>query len=210
MKKVTKAILAVATCSCCSYAGGSIVVVDTEPTEVSMTESSGIYAGLGISTMRLQNNLSDEVFSSKAITAQLGYQVFSYLALESRYTRAIGNLKYDHGNALTSNMDDYPADFSNIGIYLKPMYVIETFHIYALLGYGKVELTNIPLGGAGISADRSEHGFQWGLGTSYDMKNDVSLSVDYVRFYDNDGFNGRATEANIVSDAWTLAVTYKF
>jgi opacity protein-like surface antigen len=210
MKKLTQAVLVVAIGSCNSYAGGDIAIVDTEPTIVTIDEASGFYAGLGVSTMSLRNDLSDEEFSSTGVTLQLGYQVYPYLAIEGRYTRGIGNLDYNHGNALTTNIDDYPADFSNVGIYIKPMYAIEKFNIYALLGYGQVELTNIPLGGEGISADRTENGFQWGLGASYDVWNEVSVFVDYVRFYDNDGFDGRATEANIVSDTWTLGVTYKF
>jgi len=80
--------------------------------------------------------------------------------------------------------------------------------IYGLLGYGQVKLTNIPLSAG--SADRAESGFQWGAGMKYNVSENISVFADYVRFYDDTGFDYRATTANVVSDAWTLGVSYSF
>ncbi|NKQ40764.1 MAG: porin family protein [Sulfurovum sp.] len=183
-----------------------VIPVAVEPS----MDVGGLYVGIGASKMSLRNDLSEEEFSSVGVMLQLGYQLTDYLAIEGRYTKGVGDLKYDRGITANPDYDDYDGDFSNIGIYLKPMYGVEDFNVYALLGYGQVELTNIPLGGAGISADRAESGFQWGLGASYDVSESVSVSVDYVRFYDDKGFDFRASTADIVSDAWTLAVSYRF
>lgn len=210
MKKTTLTFVAICVLSSVSYAGKNVAISDVIPVAIEPNMDGGLYVGVGASKMSLRNDLSEEEFSSVAVMLQLGYQLTDYLAIEGRYTKGVGDLEYDHGITANPDYDDYDGDFSNVGIYLKPMYSVEDFSVYALLGYGQVELTNIPLGGAGISADRAESGFQWGLGASYDVSESVSVSVDYVRFYDDKGFDFRASTADIVSDAWTLAVSYRF
>jgi opacity protein-like surface antigen len=211
MRKITYSMMSVLVMSSFGYAGGNEAIPEVIPVVVPPTVNhSGIYAGLGISYMSLRNDLSDEEFTSTGLMLQVGYQINAYLAVEGRYTKNVGDLEYERGKTANPNYNDYPADFTNVGIYLKPMYNIQSFNLYALLGYGQVAMTNIPLGGAGISADRAESGFQWGLGASYDVSESVSVSVDYVRFYDDKGFDFRATTADITSDAWTLAVSYRF
>ena len=211
MKQTTITLLSVIALTSVGYGGGDIDVPQTEPVQVpQVVESTGFYVGVGVSKMSLQNDLSDEEFSANGIMLQVGYEIHPYVAIEGRYTKHLGKLDYDHGKAPSLSIGDYDGDFSNMALYVKPKYNIESFQIYGLLGYGTVEITNLPLGGSPIAADRSESGFQWGLGLAYEVLDNTSVSVDYVRFYDDDGFNGRAKQANIVSDAWTLAVSYKF
>ena len=211
MKTTTLSIVAFLAFSSMGFAGGNEAMSESIPVAIEPSiDTSAFYVGLGISNMSLRNDLSDEEFSSLGVMLQIGYQINEYLAVEGRYTRNVGDLEYDHGKTENPNYDDYPADFSNIGIYLKPMYGVESFNAYALLGYGQTELTNIPLGGVGISADRAESGFQWGVGASYEISEATSVFVDYVRFYDDKGFDFRASTADIVSDAWTLGVSYRF
>lgn len=212
MKKITISTIALIALSSVGFAGGNITMPESVPDVVvePVVDASPFYVGLGLSNMKLHDDFTKEEFSSMGVMLQAGYQFNKYFALEGRYTRNVGDVEYDHGNTINPDYDDYPTDFSNIGIYLKPMYPIESFNVYALLGYGQVELTNIPLGGAGISADRAEDGFQWGLGASYDVTDDIALFVDYVKFYDDDGFDYRAREVNVNSDAWTFGVSYKF
>jgi len=211
MKHTTITLLSVIALTIMGYAGGNIEVPETESINIPIVEETkNFYIGLGLSKMSLRNDFSDEEFSASGIMLQLGYQINPYVAIEGRYTKHVGNLDYDHGKVLTTNISDYDGDFSNIAVYVKPMYSIESFQMYGLLGYGAVKLTNIPLGGSPIAADRSENSFQWGVGLGYDVLDNVSVFVDYVRFYDDDGFNGRATQSNIVSDAWTLGVSYTF
>lgn len=199
-----------------AFSGLSFAEGDVEPAEEpAIVEPAAIdenrfYMGLGFSSMKLDNDLTDEEFSANGIMLQAGYRYNRYIAVEGRYTQHMGDLEYDHGSTGNPDYGDYPADFTNIAIYLKPMYPIGDFSIYALLGYGEVELTNIPLGGAGISADRAESGFQWGLGAEYAFNENISGFIDYVRMYDGTGFDHRATEADIVADVWTLGVFYKF
>lgn len=194
------------------YADGSIESEVTPSTPVPETiNKSHFYLGAGISNMKLENeSVADEEFSATGLTILAGYQYNQYLAIEGRYTRDISDVEYKHGRTSFPNYDDYPTDFSNIAIYIKPMYPIGNFSIYGLLGYGEVELTNLPQPDTGISADRAEDGFQWGLGASYDLTNNISLFIDYIQMYDDKGFDYRATYADITSDVYTFGINYKF
>jgi len=212
MKKRNLSIIAALALSTSLYAGGDITPA-VEPVipiieETAPVNDSAFYVGLGLSLMSLEDDYTKEEFSAKGVTLQAGYQYNEYLALEGRFTRDVGDVDYDHGSIANGglNIDDYPTDFSNIGLYIKPMYTVDDFTAYALLGYGEVELTNIPQG----DEDRTEAGFQWGLGASYLVFDNISIFIDYLRMYDDKGFDGRATNRDVLVDAWTLGVTYKF
>jgi len=193
-----------------SFAGGDILPVE-EPVVVESTiDESGLYLGLGISVMKLNNDISKEEFSSTGVTLQAGYQFNQYFAVEGRYTKNVSNLDYDHGTTNNPNYSDYPGDFSNVAVYLKPMYAFDSFSVYALLGYGEVTLTDLPHPSNPGSVDRAEDGFQWGLGAAYSFTGNISVFVDYVKMYDDKGFDYRAQLADIDSDVWTLGVSYKF
>jgi opacity protein-like surface antigen len=84
------------------------------------------------------------------------------------------------------------------------MYPIGDFSVYALLGYGGVSLSNLENG------DAYESGFQWGLGAGYAFTENISVFADYVKLYDDTGFDYRAQNANVDSDTWTIGLSYKF
>jgi len=193
-----------------SFAGGNILPVEEPVAVESSTFDSSVYIGLGVSGMYLNNDFSKEEFSSTGIMLQAGYQFNKYIAVEGRYTKNVADLKYDHGNTVNPNYSDYPGDFSNAAIYVKPMYTFDDFSVYALLGYGEVTLTDLPQPNLSGSVDRAENGFQWGLGASYVFMENISVFADYVKVYDDKGFDYRAQLVDIDSDLWTLGVTYKF
>ena len=193
-----------------AFAGGDIVPVE-EPVEiVSSLDDSGMYLGLGVSAMSLKNDFSKEEFSSTGVTLQAGYKFNKYVAIEGRYTKNVGDLDYDHGESGNPDYSEYPGDFSNVAIYVKPMYAFDDFSVYALLGYGEVTLTDLPHPSTTGSVDRAEDGFQWGLGASYAFMDNLSVFVDYVKVYDDKGFDYRAQLVDVDADLWTLGVTYKF
>jgi len=197
-----------------TFAGGHIEPVVAPSIEKvassSYFKNPNFYVGLGISHMKLDNDFSNESFKAKGIMLQAGYEISDYLAIEARYTHHIGDVEYDHGSdhRVNESVDivDYPTDFTNIALYLKPSYSYKNMTAYALLGYGEVKLTNIPLG----DVDRAEDSFQWGVGAAYDMNEDISLFADYVVFYNDKGFDYRATNANIKVDALTMGLNYRF
>jgi len=194
-----------------AMAGGDIEPIEKPIVPLPLVhDNNGLYLGLGLSSMNLDNDLSKESFSATGIMFQAGYQVNNYLAVEGRYTIHLGNLKYDHGDTTNPNYSDYPSDFSNVGIYLKPMYRIENFSLYGLLGYGEVSLTDLPYPDNEGSVNRAEDGFQWGLGLNYIINQNISMFIDYVNAYDDKGFDYRAQDADISSKLWTLGVSYRF
>ena len=211
MKYAIRSLFLGALLSQLSFAGGNIAPV-TEPVAVlPQTDESGMYVGAGITAMALDNDYYNSGFSSTGLMLQAGYQFNRYLAVEGRYTKNVGNLKYDHGsNPYNPDYSDYPGDFSNVAVYLKPMYRFNDVSVYGLLGYGEVTLTNLPQPNLPGSVDRAEDGFQWGLGASYSFMENISVFVDYVNVYDGKGFDHRGEKADMKSYLWTLGVTYRF
>ena len=133
------------------------------------------------------------------VMLQAGYKINSYFAVEGRYWNSFGDADWSnkgekdsyHGNGIANSTPpavgdgpydlsgSYDGDFKAWGIYVKPMYpVTDAFDIYALLGYGNVEIGDGWL---------DESGFQWGLGASYEFTNNLAVFVDYVNMYNDDG-----------------------
>jgi len=187
-----------------SYAGGDIAPVEPViETPVVIEEQSPFYIGLGIGSTELNDDFTNEEISSNTIMLQAGYKYNEYVALEGRYSFGF-NTDYDRGNLNDSLSGDYDSDISNWGIYVKPIYPIGNFSLYALLGYGGVMLDDLENG------DAYEDGFQWGLGADYAVNENFSVFVDYVALYDDTGFDYRAKNDDIDTDTWTLGVSYRF
>ena len=171
-------------------------------TGVSYADMSSYYVGAGLGKGVVDNKQSQEKMDSTSVTLQAGYKYNEYVAVEGRYSFGF-NMDYSPG--LTgNNSNDYNGDYSSWGIYLKPMYPVYDFNIYGLLGYGGVQLSNLD------SGDAYESGFQWGLGTEYNINENFAVFVDYVKVYDDNGFDYRAVSEDVESDIWTLGVSYKF
>jgi len=115
----------------------------------------------------------------------------------------LGDSDYDSGN-LTSISNDYDGDLSTWGIYVKPMYPIGDFSLYALLGYGEVILDDL------VGGDAVEDGFQWGLGASYTFTEEISVFADYISLYDDTGFDYRAKLDDVDADVWMVGFSYNF
>ncbi|NOR56295.1 MAG: outer membrane beta-barrel protein [Sulfurovum sp.] len=200
MKKNVLSLLAVLAVSGLAYAGGDYI--EAEPIPIPAVDYSAFYIGAGVGQGVVNNDQSQEEMTSTTLMLQAGYQYNQYVALEGRYTFGF-NMDYDSG--ITRNIsDDYDGDFSAWGIYVKPMYPIGNFSLYALLGYGGVSLDSLELG------DAYESGFQWGLGASYTFEESIVVFADYVQLYDDEGFDYRATLEDVDADTWNIGVSYKF
>ena len=203
MKKSVLSLVAIMALGGLAYAGGDMTEVVEPVIEVpAMVEESPFYIGLGFGEAYVNDDFTDEEISSATLMLQAGYQYNEYLALEGRYTFGLGGSDYDAGNL--TNTIGYDGDLSTWGIYVKPMYPIGAFSLYALLGYGEVMLDDLAGG------DAVEGGFQWGLGASYAVTENISVFADYVSLYDDTGFDYRAQLDDMTSDTWTLGVTYNF
>lgn len=202
MKKTTLSLVSILALSSFVMAGGNVAPVEEPVVVPVVVDNSAFYIGLGFGATSLNDDQTNEEFSSSQVMLQAGYQYNQYVALEGRASFGF-NTDYDRG--YTNNINDGGADdLSNWGIYVKPMYPIADFSVYALLGYGGVQLDNLE------SGDAYESGFQWGLGAQYAVTENVSVFADYVKLYDDTGFDYRAQLEDVDSDVWTLGVSYKF
>jgi opacity protein-like surface antigen len=203
MKKSILSLVSILALSGFAYAGGDIAPVEEPVVVPVVVDNSAFYVGLGFGQASVNDDPTAEEITSTMIMLQAGYQYNEYVALEGRVSLGF-NTDYEPGN--TGNASgDYDDDISSWGIYVKPMYpVTEAFDIYALLGYGGVQLDNLE------SGDAYEDGFQWGLGAQYAVTENVLVFADYVSLYDDTGFDYRAQLEDVDSDAWTLGVSYRF
>ena len=201
MKNILLSVVAMATMSTLSFAGGDIDPVEPMvDTPVMAASHSGLYLGLGF-TAASTGIGTVSVFSENAgqdrtgdITFQAGYEFSPYIAVEGRYSTSV-------------TAEDF-IERDSWGIYLKPQYpVSNVMSVYALLGYGGMTLDGI----GGVNASLDDNGFQWGIGASYDVADSVAIFVDYVSIANNmtaDSFP--AASLDIDSQAVTVGVTYKF
>jgi opacity protein-like surface antigen len=202
MKKSVLSLVTILALSGVVYAGGDVAPIEEVVETPVVVDESAFYIGAGVGYTSFNNDFTSEEITSNTLMLQAGYQYNRYIAVEGRYSFGF-NTDYDTGN-IVNPIQVYDGDVSHWGIYLKPMYPIDDFSIYALLGYGEVMLDDI------LNGDAVDGGFQWGLGASYAFTENVSVFVDYVSLYNDTGFDWVATKADIDVDTWTLGVSYKF
>ncbi len=204
MNKVILSVCAVAAMSSLGFAGGKKVAPAVVPVVAVpvVEELSGFYAGLGIAAMSVRDSsVSVDLFNPTVgqervgnVAFLAGYNFNEYIAVEGRYT--------------TSFSYDEQVEMDGWSLFVKPQYpVTEDFSVYALLGYGGVNLD----GQSGILAlaNMDDTTFQWGLGVSYMVMENVSLFADYT-WLAND-IDGETTIGNKIDvDAFTVGVNYHF
>ena len=198
MKKIVLSVWAIAAMSSLGFAGGDIAPVASEMTPSAIEKN--FYAGLGLTGVGTStedvNIFSEESGQDRTGNLSLlaGYEFNPYIAVEGRYSMYV------------TEEDYLNTDFW--GIYAKPQYpVSEDFTIYALLGFGGTTVVGINT----AAIDLDDTGFQWGLGASYDVSDDIAVFVDYVSVADDmtpDAWNGTTPDVSI--GAITLGITYRF
>lgn len=207
MKKITASIVAALAMNVFAFAGGDIAPVEPEVTVPEVVEAApfpgAFYVGLGYSYMNADVDGYGDISANSALLLA-GYKYNQYLGLEARYTMNVDDPEVDSGYAEFDGREG--DDMTNIAIYLKGMYpVTEAIDVYALLGYGQVAFE------AGkYDVDVSESGFQWGLGASYAVTENIGVFADYTRLYDDTGFDGELEGVDVVVDSINVGVTYTF
>jgi len=190
--KLTHSIVAIATLSTLSFAGGDInpvtifeqepVVVPVEPVKVPapvpvkvvpevvapvVAEALGLYIAGGLTDVALSGNNRASLFKSKnGQDRQVGFT---------------GKLGYDFMDYLGAELrgtygiaKDAGSKFKQVGAYLKPNYdisAVEGLNLYGLLGASK---TNVGVG--------SDTGFSYGAGLDYGISDKVSVFTDVVNY----------------------------
>lgn len=205
MKKIALSLGTLVAISSLGFAGGDIAPVEPEVMAPVVMDSNdkGVYVGLGMSAVSARDSSLDMDFTSSEIgqdrlanvTFLLGYNLNEYFAVEGRYTTTFSN-------------EDL-VELDGLSVFVKPQYPLsEDFSVYALLGYGSVQMDGV--GSAKGRVDVDDSGFQWGLGASYAFGDNYTIFVDYTSLASEmDGiyYNG-ARQAD--ADALTLGLTYKF
>ncbi|GIU00520.1 hypothetical protein TSL6_10260 [Sulfurovum sp. TSL6] len=203
MKKIVLSVCAVAAMSSLGFAGGDMKDVEPaiEPVVEVVKEEKNFYVGLGIAAVSTRDaeisvdwGGTDRQDRLGNLSFLAGYDFNEYFAVEGRYTKSFWH--------------DHQTEMEGWALFAKPQYpVSEDFSVYALLGYGGVTLDGVK----GYLVDYDETGFQWGLGASYEMMENISLFADYT-FPANDmdgSYEGDATvQADV--DAFTVGITYNF
>ena len=164
------------------------------------SELSGFYAGLGYSCLQmdLDEPADIDIRAMTAISINAGYNFNKYFAIEGRYSVSLGDLDVD-----TMNTERSEAwDMSNIGLYLKPQYSIDSFTLYGLLGYGQFTLDN--------DSSYSVDGFQYGAGISMMATDNIDVYIDYRRLYDDEDFDGLSINEVVTANSYTVGINYHF
>jgi len=218
MKKLTNLVLA-------TIMAGSLANAESYPAEgpssykTQHNSESGYgyepnaYIGLAYSYMNLNVNLPganslDRIngdIQGDSLTLLLGYDFHRYMAVEARYTKSIGNLDESIEGYRLDEGTRTDGDMSNIAAFIKPKLESDNVALYALLGYGKVEIDS------GYVAEDSEASLQWGLGISIDAgkefigKKDITFFFDYTRLYED---KEKLNELTV--DAFNFGLNYNF
>ena len=186
------------------FAGGDIdapVVQEPMPDTTIMSENNDFYVGLALSVVSARESGVSLSFTSVKegqdrlgnVTLLAGYDINTYLAIEGRYTATV--------------TQKHISEMSGISIFVKPQYDIsEELSVYGLLGYGKVNIDNV---GKQTNIDVNKGGFQWGLGTNYDVTDDASIFIEYVSLAkDMDGQFRTSNSADV--DTVSIGLIYRF
>ncbi len=206
MKKSALSIVSILALSGLAYAGGDVApIVEPVVVPVSVVDDSGFYVGAGYSILNYNEVYNDGVTADvdlQGLTVIAGYQFNSYISLEGRYTKDVGGSDEDWSDGRSRT--DIENEMSNLALYVKPSYQIDSFKLYALLGYGQMSYQYKE------TAEQKDSGFQWGLGASYSFYDNVSIFVDYTKLYDDTGLDNYIADVDYEADAWTFGITYLF
>jgi len=201
--------------SCFVWAGGDISPVEPEvtvPVVLDEESVSGLYAALGVVYNRTYASKSawfseaDAQDESIGISAALGYEFNPYFALEGRVLKSF-------------YAEDY-ADVTTYSLFAKPSYpVSKDVEVYALLGYGLVKVDGVSSGNGAATPGVNildDSGFQWGVGMSYTLNDELSLFIDYTSLMVDASINNNLEATSLITykklsvDALTIGMQYHF
>lgn len=202
MKRIVLSVWTAAAMSSFGFAGGDLAPVEPViETPVVVEETTGsFYVGLGFSALSTGTGDMDffdnhpERDRTGNLMVLAGYEFNPYIAVEGRYSTYV--------------FDEDSLNSDTWGVYLKPQYPVnEDVKVYALLGFGGMTVDGID--GANIDVD--DTGFQWGLGVSHSVTENIAVFLDYTSIANDMGADAwGAAPVDVDADAITLGVTYSF
>ncbi len=145
---------------------------------------------------------SDEDYSQAML--QVGYKINPYFGFEGRYWIGMSDQSWENtfDGGLTAQVDTW-------GVYTKFFLPIgDSFDIYALLGYAEATYS---IEGENFGDDDNVFdGFSWGIGTNFDVGDNMSIYVDYVGLYNDFYTNYRGNDAKIIIGSLNIGMNFIF
>ena len=121
-----------------------------------------------------------EDLNPSALIGRLGLNMSEYLSLEGRIGFGLSND--------TAMVLGVPVDFESDSLFgaylLGRLPVSDSFSIYGVIGFTSIEVT-ASVSGFSVSDDGSDTSF--GAGMEFGFSDDVSMSLEYMSYYDKEG-----------------------
>jgi len=153
---------------------------------IPLTSQAGLpyVVGGGAITQYQESGLNK--FNSFALEGALGYRFNPYLAAEARLGLGFGDDSqntsrvFSGDTTATSVKVTYEVNNYIQGMILPTLPVTDDFHLYAGIGLARAEFTGkASYSGTTNSADSSEMGLSWALGSSLKFNNKTSVRLEY-------------------------------
>lgn len=202
MQKTLVLFLVVGTLAFAGNAGKSISEPSSDVVAVPSVPT-GAYVGLGFGEFRLNAGTTHERLSSAVGVLRLGYALSDWFSVEGRYVRGAGGIRYN-GGSYSPKKTTLASTFSNLAIYTKLNLPGSKISPYILGGYGRTLITDLS------HADRSERGWQYGVGADLHLDPRLDLYADWVRLYRGQGFSGRSRAESVTVGVATFGLRYRF
>jgi len=159
------------------------LVIASAFTLAAFSASAQLYGEIGVTSIKIEEatpglNLES---SPAAIRGVFGYEINPNLAVEGLVALGIGD------DELRGNGQEIPGvkveTSSVFGIYAKPkVNFTPELEGFVRVGYARSKITTEAP--AGSEASTSKSGFSYGLGVSYALSPQISLTVDYMSYLD--------------------------
>jgi len=197
MKKSIKTLSSILLLSSSLYAG-STTVVPTKADIVDIEEQHKFYTGIAFAVDGVKShNFGTDL--SYSLVANVGYEINSYLAIETKGSFSIGQ------------SDDLEHDYS-IGVYLKPQYhVNDEITMYGLVGYATTQISfddETEINGI-MNTKTTQSDFSYGIGMTYKYMDNISLYVDVMQWIDKSTTKPEGTYA-IKVNSFIIGAQYSF
>jgi opacity protein-like surface antigen len=153
---------------------------------LSVALSSSVYAadpyvGGNVLFLDYSEQLLDDDLALTAISGRLGSMINDNVSGEVRVGLGVGDDSVEDGG----NRYDVELN-SMIGAYLKAGFpVADSLFPYAVIGFTRTDI-EYSLSGVGSSSE-SDSDISYGFGVDLSLDRKLSLNVEYMNYYDNDG-----------------------
>ena len=149
--------------------------------------ANDVYGELAYSTFNYSETYSGTVYtasSGSAVRGIIGTEIDENLALEGMFATGMSS-----GSVTISGYNATIALDSMYGFYLKPkINLSDKASLFARIGYAHSNAT-LAISSLSYSSSASNSSISYGVGTNYKITDKMSLSADYMVYYNKDSVN---------------------